>query len=35
MGLRILSEQERQKKIDDKYSAIIAQLNGVSKKFKS
>ena len=35
MGLRILSEQERQKKIDDKYSAIIAQLNGVSKKFIS
>ena len=35
MGLRILSEKERQKNIDEKRSALIAQLKGVSKKFKS
>ena len=35
MGLRILSEKERQKNIDDNESNLIAQLQGVSKKFKS
>ena len=35
MGLRILSEKERQKNIDDNESNLIAQLQGVSQKFKS
>ena len=35
MGLRILSEKERQKNIDDNESNLIAKLQGVSKKFKS